>query len=463
MPPPMSTWATNQCRPWEDEKRRLPVTGQALQRQPNDPETLNKSRQHSVRNWTVRIIAAYRQALEANPRYSRLVTISAAHLDRRNAEEAAACFQAGARTSAGRSGCHAQPRPCVAAQGQPARGNRELPGAIRRKPDFAEARFNLAIGHLLLGQFREGGREYAWHWRRTGSPGRSCPAHQPGTVPTWEAGPCSCAPSRVWATSFFPALRRATRQRGAGRPVYRSSPKIVSLLSRVLVFDRLAEPGRGSGAQRLRALVGDLPRLLDHARLDQIPAPLGLTSLPTQLAAMRTRSPRSVPPPHIGVTWRAGIKGQDPGCSGRKPIGAPGPDPERTPSNGAGSRSGIRKKARSRHSPPHLGRPAHDVSALNDQSRTDADTAGAHRRIRRRLQHQHAPAGRGEGKTAKVLVPTPRGVALMAEGKSRRGSRALRCTGRGMTAVADAFAQLSRDLSVSRCAKAGLFYWYTND
>ncbi len=390
---------------------------QALQRQPRNPETLNNlGNALSELGRKDEAIAAYRQALDIEPRYFQAChNLGLTHLDLRQGDEAIASF---------RRALELQPDdPDVLRNlGRAWRLKGDLPEAIesyrkaiQHKPGFAEARFNLAIVHLLLGQFREGWEEYAWHWRRTGSPVRPCPA------PTWDGGDLGgrpvflCAEQGIGDELFFLRFAGQLRQRGVGRLVYRPSPKIASLLARVPVFDHLAAPEEAPATGDCALSVGDLPRLLGHERADQIPTPLALTPLPAQVEAMRERLAAFGPPPYLGVTWRAGIKGQDLGIFKESPLAslaktlATLPDTvlvlQRNPQPGE-----IDQFAAA------LGRPVHDLSALNDDLESMLallalldDYVG----VSNTNMHLRAAVG----KTARVLVPAPPEWRWMAEGK----------------------------------------------
>ena len=390
---------------------------QALRQQPRDPETLNNlGNALSELGRKDEAITAYRQALEIDSHYFQAChNLGLTHLDQHNAGEAITSFK---------RALELQPDdPDVLRNlGRAWRLKGELPEAVKsyrraiqRKPDFAEARFNLAIVHLLIGQFREGWEEYAWHWRRAGSPVRPCPA------PTWDGADLSgrtvflCAEQGIGDELFFLRFAEQLRQRGAGRIVYRPSPKIESLLARVPVFDRLAGPEEAPLAGDCALSVGDLPRLLGHARADQIPPPLALTPLPARLDAMRTRLATLGPPPYLGVTWRAGIRGQDLGIFKESPLASlakalaslPGTVLvlQRNPGSGEIDQFSAT-----------LGRRAHDLSALNDdleQMLALLSLIDDYVGVSNTNMHLRAGAGR----TAQVLVPSPPEWRWMAEGK----------------------------------------------
>ncbi len=390
---------------------------QALQRQPRNPETLNNlGNALSELGRKDEAIAAYRQALDIDPRYFQAChNLGLTHLDLRHGDEAIANF---------RRALELRPDdPDVLRNlGRAWRLKGDLPEAmenyrraIQGKPDFAEAHFNLAIVYLLLGRFREGWEEYVWSWRRAGSPVRVCP------TPTWDGGDLGgrnvflCPEQGLGDELFFLRFAAQLRQRGAGHIVYRPSPKIASLLARVSVLDRLAGPDETPPAGDCALSVGDLPRLLGHERADQIPPPLALTPLPARVEAMRERLAAFGPPPYLGVTWRAGIKGQDLGIFKESPLEslattlAPLPGTllvlQRNPQPGE-----IERFAAA------LGRPAHDLSALNDDLESMLallalldDYVG--------VSNTNMYLRAGVGKTARVLVPAPPEWRWMAEGK----------------------------------------------
>ena len=360
-------------------------------------------------------IVHYRRALEIQPDYAEAChNLGNALADQYKLEEAIACYQRAIEidpdyveaicnlgVAFGRKGSR---DPAIACYRR----------VLQIKPD-PDAHFNLALIYLLTGNFRDGWQEYAWHWLREGAGGRPFPpaawdGSDLGGRPVFLHGEQGLG-DELFFLRFVPWLK----QRGAGRIVYRPAPKIASLLARVSVIDRLAAPGQAPAADDMVFAIGDLPRLLGMERPDQIPPPLSLVPLPQQLAAMRHRLAELGPPPYVGVTWRAGMPDKELVLYKDSPLAGiagvlkdvPGTILilQRLPQ--AGEVETFSKA---------LGRPAHDLSALNEDLEQMLallalldDYVG----VSNTNMHLRAAVGR----TARVLVPAPPEWRWMADGK----------------------------------------------
>lgn len=390
---------------------------QALQRQPHDLETLNNlGNALSELGHKEEAIATYRRALEIDPHHFQAChNLGLTHLDQRNAIEAIADFGRALKIRPDDPDVLRNLGRAWRLKGDPLKAIENYRLAIQRRPDFAEAHFNLAIVHLLLGQFREGWEEYAWHWRRAGAPDRPCP------MPAWNE--VNLAGRTVFLSAeqgigdelFFLRFAPQLRDRGAGSIVCQPSPKIASLLSRVPLFSRIAALDEKPASGDCQLSVGDLPRLLDHARADQIPPPLALAPLPAHTDRMRSRLAALGPGPYRGVTWRAGIKGQDLGLFKELPMDRLA----RTLAAVPGTVVVLQREPRAgeiHDFSAALGRQAHDFSALNDNLEEMLallalldDYVG--------VSNTNMYLRAGVGKTARVLVPAPPEWRWMAEGK----------------------------------------------
>ncbi len=327
-------------------------------------------------------VRSYRQALELRPRYAKaLSNLGNAHRVRGEWDQAIACHRR----------------------------------ALEVDPEDADAHFNLAVLCLLRGNFREGWHEYQWLWRREGT-GRRPLAPSP-----WDGSNLHGKPVFLHAEQglgdeiFFLRFASRLKAHGAGRVTYRPKPKIASLLSRVSVIDRLAAPDEAPAVDDMAFSVGDLPRLLGHARTEEIPPPLPLTPLPERLDTLRRQLGSLGPAPYLGVTWRGGKRGDEKVlykeiqleqlAQALSPVSGTVLVLQRLPA--AGEIETFQKA---------LGRPAHDLSALNDDLESMLallalidDYVG----VSNTNMHLRA----GVGKTARVLVPAPPEWRWMAEGK----------------------------------------------
>ncbi len=328
-------------------------------------------------------IAAYEQALQIEPHYAEAMTNLGNTKQRLlgNLEEGVACHRR----------------------------------AIEYNPAYADAHYNLAHCLLLKGEFREGWREYDWRWKRIGGMRRPLPP-----TPRDDAGLDGRrvfihAEQGIGDELFFLRFLPLLRKQGVSRVTYRATTKIAPLLANVAGIDRLAEPDERPVPGDFVCSVGDLPLLLDATSPAGTPPAVALTTRPESVADMRRALAACGAPPYIGVTWRAGVKGNELVLYKESPIG-----------HMARMLRDIPATILVLQRLPHenelqafrdgLGRPMQDFTDLNDRlddmlallSLMD-DYIG----VSNTNMHLRA----GVGKTARVLVPAPPEWRWMAEGK----------------------------------------------
>ncbi len=281
--------------------------------------------------------------------------------------------------------------------------------ALALDPTHTDAHEGLATVELLLGQFAEG-----WvHYRhRVSMRTDNAP---PPNLPTDLAGKrlLVVRDQGLGDELFFLRFAPHLKKRGAYL-MYRPNPKLTSILARAPVIDQLLGPDEVVPADFILS-IGDLPWLLDMRHCTQIPAALALAPLPKLLQETQHRLANLGAPPYIGVTWRAGNKTMAHVLYKECPLtpiahmlkDVPGTVIvlQRLPTDGeidAFSRA--------------LGRPAHDLSALNDDLESILallSLIDEYVGVSNTNMHLRA----GVGKTARVLVPSPPEWRWMAEGK----------------------------------------------
>ncbi|OGA70755.1 MAG: hypothetical protein A3G83_15660 [Betaproteobacteria bacterium RIFCSPLOWO2_12_FULL_68_20] len=288
-----------------------------------------------------------------------------------------------------------------------------LEAFVARNPGAANARKELARSLLALGRFEEGWREYSWRTERA-----------PEVLPNNLAGkkllllPHEGLGDHLFFLRFAPGLRA----RGA-TVAFRCSRKLFGVLNgnpaldAVLAEDSIARSGF---VPDLAIGIGDLPWLLGSFGT---PPPLALRVPEQNLARWREKLPALGPPPYIGATWRGGTKRLA--------------DIEFAPQAieplfkeiDAGALGGLLGRMRGtllvlQRLPARAeldafsraaGRPAHDLSALNESLEDMAavlalidDYVG----VSNTNMHLRA----GLGKAARVLVPFPPEFRWMARG-----------------------------------------------
>lgn len=286
--------------------------------------------------------------------------------------------------------------------------------AIELDPDYADAHFNLAFALLVAGEFCEGWREYAWHWKREGADPR------PFVPSAWDGTDLGGRPVFLHAEQglgdeiFFLRFAPELKRRSAGRIAYRPSKKIAALLARTPVIDQLLEPAATPAAGDWVFSIGDLPRLLDIAHKNQIPPSIPLAPRADQIEIMRRRLATAGLPPYVGVTWRAGTPDKELVLYKASPLAPLAETLKTVPATililqrlpAEGEIETFRER---------LGRPAHDFSALNDDLEAMlALLALIDDYIGVSNTNMHLRAG--AGKTARVLVPSPPEWRWMAAG-----------------------------------------------
>lgn len=286
--------------------------------------------------------------------------------------------------------------------------------AIHLRPDNADAHVNLGLVYLSLGNFHDGWKEYDWQWRRKDAPIRPFP-------PTiWDG--TDLDGKNIFLHSeqglgdelFFLRFVPWLRNRGAGRISYRPTTKITSLISRSKTLDRVVAPDTKPSDDEHVFSVGDLPKLLGMEHVGQIPLPLQVSPLLVQFDEIRQRLAKCGAPPYIGITWRAGTTKKN-ALYKEAPL-------VRISECLRPLRATV--LALQRHPAPReldlfeqsLGRPIHDLSALNDNlEKMLALLALINDYVGVPNTNMHLQAGLG--KTARVLVPAPPDWRWMAEGK----------------------------------------------
>ncbi len=287
--------------------------------------------------------------------------------------------------------------------------------ALASSPNYADAHFNLALVLLLQGDFRNSWQGYQQRWGRKASAGR------PLSPSPWDGSNLNRkniflhTEQGLGDEFFFLRFVPWLKQRGAGKVTYRSDPRIASLLSRVEEINRIAAPNEQPVAEELVFAVGDLPCLLGMQRIDQIPPSLTLTSLPQHIESLKAWLARLGPPPYVGVTWRAGTAAKRESlykelsllhlAEALREIPATVLVLQRNPQPGE-----IEAFTQA------LGRPAHDLSALNEdleQMLALLSLIDDYMGVSNTNMHLRA----GVGRTARVLVPAPPEWRWMAEGR----------------------------------------------
>jgi tetratricopeptide (TPR) repeat protein len=186
---------------------------------------------------------------------------------------------------------------------------RSLRQALEHAAADPDIHHNLARQLLAWGEFAEGWDEYRWRAR--------CKWYQAYGREAGVTGPWSEAlrgrpvvlhgeqglGDQLFFLRFAPKLKAL----GAGPLAVNCNPRLNAMLARTRMFSQLTGE---APAGAIDLLCGDLPWITGMARAEDVPAPLPLTATAPALEAMRAVLAKAGPPPYLGVTWRAGVRGR---------------------------------------------------------------------------------------------------------------------------------------------------------
>lgn len=179
--------------------------------------------------------------------------------------------------------------------------------ALAREPDGPAFRYNRAHALLAAGRLREGWADYRDRDMTIPLDGferAALPADLSGAavVLRGEQG--------LGDELFFLRYAPALTARGA-RATFAVSPKLHGVLAGQSLGAVAGYEAAAPDAPGLKLAVGDLPHLLG---VDDVPAPLPLSVGAADMARARAAldRPGRTGRPAIGVTWRAGLKGEGP-------------------------------------------------------------------------------------------------------------------------------------------------------
>jgi tetratricopeptide (TPR) repeat protein len=218
--------------------------------------------------------------------------------------------------------------------GRPVEGIRSLTHAIELAPDAWQARTYLSTAKRALGEFDDGWREYVHRANRAQFMMLYPDIKLSTVLPAALDGLHVCIQRQEGLGDQLFFLRYADAlQRAGARITYRSTPKIASLLERVTAIDTVIPDTMPVPASDHVVLAGDLPlaalsmTLVDLPNAAQashgapiapwprahghvippLPRALALTPRNDKLVEMRARLAALGPPPYLGITWRGGV------------------------------------------------------------------------------------------------------------------------------------------------------------
>ena len=283
--------------------------------------------------------------------------------------------------------------------------------ALAAAPGHREARLRRALCRLLMGRFTDGWPDYlardSMAARAEGFDRALLPADLSGRrcLVEREQG----LGDEIFFLRYVPALRA----RGA-YVAYRPDPRLADMLRRAGLADEIDEDETRAPGWDDRIAVADLAFVLGPDD-ESTPPSISLEPLASHAADIARRLAEFGPPPYLGLTWRAGTSRRVGRLFKNAPLDrlatalgvAPGTmiALQRAPEPGELDRLAAA-----------LGRPVHDLTALNDDLEAMLALVAAlddYVAVSNTNVHLRAAVGRA----SRVLVPNPPEFRWMAEGR----------------------------------------------
>lgn len=172
--------------------------------------------------------------------------------------------------------------------------------ALALDPTDHHAALTAGMLQLSLGKFREGWDGYRERPTRRAAVAAGVPLA--AALPGPGSRVLLLAEQGLGDELFFLRFVPALRERGL-HLYYQCDPRLVGMLERTGHFAGVIPTGCALPASDGVMLVGDAPRLLGAQACSP---PLQLRAIPAEVERIRRTLEAFGPPPHIGVTWRAG-------------------------------------------------------------------------------------------------------------------------------------------------------------
>ncbi len=357
-------------------------------------------------------VASFRRALMIKPDFADAWANlgNVFHLERK-LDDAEECLRRAIRAEPNFAMAYSNLGALLRDMGRYGEAEESLNQALKIDPDHVAANANLSYLLLTLADFARAWRHYALrpsvrHRRR---------ALWQGPLPDGLDG------KRVLLRTdqglgddiFFLRFAPLVKRRGAWI-CHDPGPKIASIMARLPFIDEIIGEGETPQGVDITLSAGDLPLALGMESITDIPPPVALTPEPGRVDAMRRALASFGPPPHIGVTWRAGTRDKPgslfkeapiEGVGGAlKPAGGTVAVLQRNPEAGE-----IEALSRA------LGREVHDFTALNDDLE-DMLALLALLDDYVTVSNTNVHLRAGAGRASRVLVPHPPEYRWMTEG-----------------------------------------------
>lgn len=314
--------------------------------------------------------------------------------------------------------------------------------ALAIAPNHPEAQFGHAAASLTIGHFGVGWRSYRARPSMIGQGGYH---REPLSASLVGRTVQVDGDQGLGDEIFFLRFLSQLRDRGA-RVFYRSDSRLVNMLRRASIADWVVSKKETEESADLRVSVGDLPYLLGHHDGAPLPQSITLPPLPEHVASARDQLAAMGPPPYLGLSWRAGTRGQRKAASREIPCTALAETLRDLPATWIALQRAPEEGELEVVSAA-LRAPLHDLTALNGDLESMLATLyllDDYVCVSNTNVHLRAACGA----TCRILVPYPPEYLWMASGRDSRwfpGTTVYRQTaGRDWGA---ALAELRRDLA----------------
>jgi Flp pilus assembly protein TadD len=175
--------------------------------------------------------------------------------------------------------------------------------ALAIKPDYAGAHVNLGLLQLLMGDFQNGWRNYAWRWRAINSPLRPREYEEP----FWDGGDLEGKTVFIYPEQGLGDFIQFTRYvpltaKKGGRVVVEVPKVLHCLFSSLEGANMVIETGQPPGHFDLHASLLDLPKTLGTT-LQTIPARESYLEAPSELIEKWKIKLAIHEGIHVGIVW----------------------------------------------------------------------------------------------------------------------------------------------------------------
>jgi len=295
-----------------------------------------------------------------------------------------------------------------------------------KAPDSPAIHQGLAWAYLATGDFASGWREYYHRPARSRLSAKQQGIELSVALPADLRGKqvCLLREQGLGDELFFARFARTLIAREAAVS-YRTDPRLAGMVQRTALFRNVVPGDAPLPPADHYVLLGDLPLALRAQPIadteDDTPQSLPLKALPERIDEVRARLAALGPPPYVGLTWRGGIAPeQNRGANWAFFKQVPLDELARSLRDTTGTMLVLQRQPKAGEIDlvsGHLGRSAHDLSALNDDLEAMLallflldDYVG----VSNTNMHLRA----GVGRTARVLVPAPAEWRWLTSGDS---------------------------------------------